>query len=85
MKGFPGASPNDELLFLKWLFIKITLDASYYPVSFLTFLAQMISFDGRVSQLTHTLHTRLVLLISWNLSLVNFREHPPEKRKKDFF
>lgn len=75
-KSFPGASPTDELLFLKWRFIKMTLDASYYPTSFLTFLAPTISFDGRVSQVTHMLYARLVLLISWNLPLIRFREHP---------
>lgn len=81
MKGFPGASPTDELLFLKWLFINMTPDASYYPTSFLTFLARAISFYGRVSQVTHMLYGRLVLLISWNLPLFHFREHPPCYKK----
>lgn len=48
MKGFLGASPIDELLFLKWHFGKVALDTSYFPISFLTFLALTVFFDGRV-------------------------------------
>lgn len=78
MKSLPGASPIDELLFLKCLFIKMALDASYYPFSYLISPNNFLwgeSFTG------YTLHARLFLLISWNLPLSDFRGHSPCYKK----
>lgn len=46
IKSFSGASPIDELLFLKWLLMLLI-------IHFLILLAPTIAFEGRVSQVTH--------------------------------
>lgn len=42
LKPFLEPLPIDEFLFLKWLFGKMALDTSYFPIYFLTFLALTI-------------------------------------------